>query len=153
MLPAAPVSLQPAAVCGISNAGNSLLASTLASLQTERTKIEARRAAVNLRMSQIFDEVDLVITATNPDIAFAAEGPLPNTFGGIKAGGRNNGLLTFPCNLHGNPGISVPAGFVNGLPVGLQIIGPHFSEQILLELALRLERERPWPLVATGAPI
>ena len=74
-------------------------------------------------------------------------------FGGIKAGGRNNGLLTFPCNLHGNPGISVPAGFVDGLPVGLQIIGPHFSEQILLELALRLERERPWPLVATGAPI
>jgi aspartyl-tRNA(Asn)/glutamyl-tRNA(Gln) amidotransferase subunit A len=121
--------------------------------EAERTKIEARRAAVNLRMSQIFEEVDLVITATNPDIAFTAEGPLPKVFGGVKAGGRNNGLLTFPCNLHGNPGISVPAGFVDGLPVGLQIIGPHFSEQILLELALRLERERPWPLVATGAPI
>jgi aspartyl-tRNA(Asn)/glutamyl-tRNA(Gln) amidotransferase subunit A len=118
----------------------------------ERAKIEARRAAVNLRMSEIFDEVDLIITATNPDIAFAAEGPLPSVFGGIKAGGGNNGLLTFPCNLHGNPGISVPAGMVNGLPVGLQIIGPHFSEQILLELALQLERDRPWPLVATNAP-
>ena len=42
--------------------------------EAERTKIEARRAAVNLRMSQIFEEVDLVITATNPDIAFPAEG-------------------------------------------------------------------------------
>ena len=119
---------------------------------TERAKIESRRAAVNLRMSQIFEEVDLVITASNPDVAFVAEGPLPSEFGGIKAGAANNGLLTFPCNLHGNPGISVPAGMVDGLPVGLQIIGPHFSEQVLLELASILERERPWPLVAHGAP-
>jgi aspartyl-tRNA(Asn)/glutamyl-tRNA(Gln) amidotransferase subunit A len=119
---------------------------------TERAKIESRRAAVNLRMSQIFEEVDLVITASNPDVAFIAEGPLPSEFGGIKAGAANNGLLTFPCNLHGNPGISVPAGMVDGLPVGLQIIGPHFSEQVLLELASILERERPWPLVAHGAP-
>lgn len=121
--------------------------------EAERAKIEARRSAVNMKMSEIFEHVDLVIAATNPDIAFPAEGPLPKEFGGIRAGAGNNGLLTFPCNLHGNPGISVPAGTVNGLPVGLQIIGPHFSEQILLELALILERERPWPLVAPGAPV
>ena len=93
-----------------------------------------------------------MITASNPDIAFDAQGPLPSTFGGIKAGGRNNGLLTFPCNLHGNPGISVPAGFVDGLPVGLQIIGRHFCEQQLLELARIIEQRRPWPLVAPGGP-
>ncbi|MTA53966.1 MAG: amidase [Actinobacteria bacterium] len=120
---------------------------------TERAKIEARRTAVNMRMAEIFQQVDLVITASNPDVAFIAEGPLPNTFGGVKAGAGNNGLLTFPCNLHGNPGISVPAGTVDGLPVGLQIIGPHFSEQVLLELAHVLERERPWPLTAPSAPI
>ena len=120
---------------------------------SERANIEARRTALNMRMAEIFQQVDLVITASNPDVAFIAEGPLPNTFGGVKAGAGNNGLLTFPCNLHGNPGISVPAGTVDGLPVGLQIIGPHFSEQVLLELAHVLERERPWPLTAPAAPI
>jgi aspartyl-tRNA(Asn)/glutamyl-tRNA(Gln) amidotransferase subunit A len=117
-----------------------------------RAKIEDRRAAVNTHMAEIFNDVDIVIAATNPDVAFDAEGPLPSVFGGIKAGAGNNGQLTFPCNLHGNPGISVPAGFVDGLPVGLQIIGGHFSEQVLLELAHVLELERPWPLVAPASP-
>ena len=63
-------------------------------------------------MARIFDStdgVDFVITASNPDVAFDAEGPLPDTFGGVEAGRGNNGLLTFPANLHGNPAISVPA--------------------------------------------
>jgi len=119
-----------------------------------RGRIEKRRTELNQAMAKIFDPnnggVDFILTASNPDIAFAAEGPLPDTFGGIEAGLANNGLLTFPCNLHGNPGISIPAGFLDGLPIGLQAIGPHFSEPLLLELAHTVELNRPWPLTVNA---
>ncbi len=120
-----------------------------------RSRIEARRAALNDRMAAIFDPhtgVDFVITASNPDVAFDADGPLPSVFGGVAAGPGNNGRLTFPANLHGNAAVSVPAGFVDGLPVGLQVVGRHYSEQLLLDIALDMERERPWPLVAPQSP-
>jgi aspartyl-tRNA(Asn)/glutamyl-tRNA(Gln) amidotransferase subunit A len=115
-------------------------------------KIKTRREELNEAMAQLFDDVDLVICASNPDVAFAAEGPLPATFGGIEAGAGNNGRLTFPANLYGCPAISIPAGAVDGLPVGLQIVAPHFQEDLLLDLALIIERMKPWPLVAPGAP-
>jgi aspartyl-tRNA(Asn)/glutamyl-tRNA(Gln) amidotransferase subunit A len=117
-----------------------------------RARIERRRTELNEKMARIFDTaaggVDFVITASNPDVAFAAEGPLPATFGGVEVGAGNNGLLTFPANLHGNPAISIPAGTLDGLPIGLQVVGRHFAEPLLLDLALTVERNRPWPLVA-----
>ena len=128
------------------------LETTIGRYGTEaRARIESRRAALNDRMAAIFDPttgVDFVITASNPDVAFDAEGPLPSEFGGVPAGAGNNGRLTFPANLHGNAAVSIPAGGVDGLPVGLQIVGRHYSEQLLLDIALDMERERPWPLVA-----
>jgi aspartyl-tRNA(Asn)/glutamyl-tRNA(Gln) amidotransferase subunit A len=120
-----------------------------------RAKIERRRMEVNETMARIFDPidgVDFVITASNPDVAFNADGPLPSVFGGIEAGAGINGRLTFPANLHGNPAISIPAGTLDGLPIGLQVIGRHFTEQLLLDIALTAERSHPWPLVAPGAP-
>jgi len=50
------------------------------------------------------------------------------------------------------PVLAVPAGFgPSGLPIGLQVIGRHFTEPLLLELAALVERNRPWPLIAPAA--
>ena len=63
------------------------------------------------------------------------------------------GALTMPANLTGNPAVSIPVGDVDGLPIGMQVIGRHHDDAALFDLALHVERERPWPLVAPGAPV
>jgi aspartyl-tRNA(Asn)/glutamyl-tRNA(Gln) amidotransferase subunit A len=113
-----------------------------------RIRLEQRRTELFEAMATLFDDVDLIVSATNPDVAFAAEGPLPDTFGGIESDAGNNGRLTIPGNIYGNPGISIPAGTVGGLPVGVQVQAPHHREDLLLDVAVAVERERPWPLVA-----
>ncbi len=50
-------------------------------------------------------------------------------------------VYTLAVNLAGLPALSAPAGFVDGLPVGLQLIGPHFEEARLLNVAHRLQQE------------
>ncbi|MEL7207448.1 MAG: amidase [Actinomycetota bacterium] len=114
---------------------------------------ENRRVDLNEAMAALFDQVDFVLCATNPDTAFEADGRLPHVFGGIEAKASNNGALTIPGNIYGNPGVSIPIGqAADGLPVGLQVMAPHFRKQLLLDLALIAEAETPWPLVAPGAP-
>lgn len=60
---------------------------------------------------------------------------------------------TEPPNLTGHPAISLPAGHLpNGLPFGLQLVGPRFSDWLLLDIAAMWEAARPWPLAAPGYP-
>ena len=129
------------------------------SLDTLLTVERFRHASVTA-MATAFSEVDVIICATNPDVAFDAAGPMRTVVGGVDLVaehglGRalsNNGALTIPANTTGNPAIALPAGTVRGLPVSLQIIGRHHAEQVLLDLGLALEQLAPWPLVAPGAP-
>lgn len=111
------------------------------------------RQVMNEAMAGVFDQVDFVLTSTNPDVAFGHKGPLPSKVGDVDAGMGNNGALTIPANIFGNPAVSIPAGQVDGLPVGLQVMARHHHEALLLDLAMLAERERPWPLVAPGAPL
>ena len=60
------------------------------------------------------------------------------------------GALTIISNVYGNPAVSIPAGTLNGLPVGMQVLGRHHEDALLFVVALAVERERPWPLVAPG---
>jgi aspartyl-tRNA(Asn)/glutamyl-tRNA(Gln) amidotransferase subunit A len=114
--------------------------------------VESARIEANERMAAVFDQVDFVFAATNPDVAFDADVYLNQQVGGRPIGPENNGALTIPANIVGNPAISVPIEQLDGLPVGMQIIGRHHEDQLLLDLAAIVERERPWPLVAPGAP-
>lgn len=115
-------------------------------------KGEASRTAANEAMAALFDEVDLVICATNPDTAFPAEILVNTRVGDQKVEAGNNGALTIPANITGNPSISVPIEPLDGLPVGMQIMGRHHADQLLLDLAAVVERTCPWPVVAPAAP-
>ena len=66
----------------------------------------------------------------------------------------DTGRLTIPANMTGHPAVSIPCGLsATGLPIGLQVYGPRHREALLLDLARIAERQRPWPLVAPGAPV
>ena len=111
-------------------------------------KGEAKRREMNEAVASVFDQVDFVIAATNPDVAFAAELTLPSHVNGVNVGAENEGVLTQPANIAGVPAISIPVEPVDGLPVGMQVMARHHADADLFDLALLVERERPWPLVA-----
>jgi aspartyl-tRNA(Asn)/glutamyl-tRNA(Gln) amidotransferase subunit A len=108
---------------------------------------ERSRTESNEAMADVFDQVDFVMCATNPDVAFPAEVEVNSRVGDLSVAVGNNGALTIPANVSGNPAISIPVEPFEGLPVGLQVIGRHHQDALLLDLARIVEQERPWPLV------
>ncbi|MBV9285929.1 MAG: amidase [Acidimicrobiia bacterium] len=117
-------------------------------------RLEGFRVDMNEAMADLFDQVDMVICATNPYEAFNAEGPVPSKVGDELVNPFDTGRLTIPANMTGHPAVSIPAGLsANGLPIGMQVYGKRHEEALLLDLARVAERERPWPKVVPGAPV
>ncbi|GBL21274.1 hypothetical protein EMGBS4_13340 [Acidimicrobiaceae bacterium] len=108
-----------------------------------RGKFEQRRIELNNRMAQIFSEVDLIITASNPDIAFNAEGPCRIPLAASLLALVTTVCVDDSCKYLWQPWHLGAGGFVDGLPVGMQIMARHFEEPLLLELALAVERTNP----------
>jgi aspartyl-tRNA(Asn)/glutamyl-tRNA(Gln) amidotransferase subunit A len=102
-------------------------------------KAQRVRALISADFARAFHEVDVLIGPTTPTPAFelGAKTDDPVTM-------YLNDIYTIGANLAGLPAISVPCGFVQGLPVGMQVIGPHFSEPKLLNVAHRYQRETDW---------
>ena len=102
-------------------------------------KAQKIRQLITNEFMEAFNEVDLILGPTAPDSAF-------------KLGEKTNDpiamylsdVFTVSANLAGLPAMSVPMGFKNNLPLGLQIIGNHFDESKILSLAHHFQQVTDW---------
>ena len=102
-------------------------------------KAQQVRTLIRQDFARVFQDVDALVTPTSPVVAFPK---------GEKVNDPVQMYLidvcTLPVNIAGLPGISVPCGFSEGLPVGMQVIGPHLSEATLLNIAYAYEQVTEW---------
>jgi len=89
--------------------------------------------------TRAFAEVDVLMGPTSPTPAFPIGAKVDDPITMYL-----NDIYTIGANLAGLPAMSIPCGFLGGLPVGLQIIGAHFAEAKLLNVAHVFQRESDW---------
>jgi len=88
-----------------------------------------------------FEQVDLILGPTTPGVAFALGDKTDDPVSMYL-----QDIYTIALNLAGLPGMSLPAGFVDGLPVGMQLIGNYFDEAGLLNAAQAYQQASDWHL-------
>jgi len=102
-------------------------------------KAQQIRRLLQQDFKNAFTDVDVIVGPTTPDVAFSmgerTEDPVSMYLSDI---------FTVSVNLAGLPAMSIPAGFKNGLPVGLQLIGNYFQESRLLNIAHRFQTITDW---------
>jgi aspartyl-tRNA(Asn)/glutamyl-tRNA(Gln) amidotransferase subunit A len=102
-------------------------------------KAQKVRTLIKRDFDQVFERFDAVITPTSPNAAFELGAKTQDPLAMYL-----NDLFTIPTSLAGLPGISVPAGLANGLPVGLQVIGKALDESTVLRVAHAYEQATEW---------
>ncbi len=102
-------------------------------------KAQRVRTLIRREFDDAFNKYDALLTPTSPTVPFKigekTDAPLQMYLSDV---------CTLPINIAGVPGISIPAGFVDNLPVGVQIIGKPFSEETLLRVAYAYEQATGW---------
>lgn len=103
------------------------------------------RKAVNNKMWRFMQNYDLLLTPTLAVPPFAVHTQGPEKIDGRIVAPFQWLAFTFPLNMTGQPAASIPAGFTDdGLPVGLQIVGRHLDDPLVLRASAAFERARPW---------
>ncbi|MGT2926087.1 Asp-tRNA(Asn)/Glu-tRNA(Gln) amidotransferase subunit GatA [Streptococcus cuniculipharyngis] len=100
--------------------------------------------------AKVFADYDLILGPTTPTVAYDLDSQQHDPVAMYLSD-----LLTIPVNLAGLPAISIPSGFVDGLPVGLQLIGPKYSEATIYQVAAAFEATTDYhkqqPVIFGGA--
>ncbi len=102
-------------------------------------KAQQCRRLISDDFKHAFNDVDVILGPTAPTTAFKLGDKTDDPVSMYLAD-----IYTISTNLAGLPGISIPAGFIDGLPVGLQLIGNYFEEAKLLNVAHRYQRVTDW---------
>jgi aspartyl-tRNA(Asn)/glutamyl-tRNA(Gln) amidotransferase subunit A len=102
-------------------------------------KAQKLRHLISDDFKQAFEKVDVIMGPTSPTVAFniGAKSDDPVTM-------YLSDIYTIATNLAGLPGMSIPAGFANDMPVGLQLIGNYFDEARLLNVAHQFQLATDW---------
>jgi len=109
-------------------------------------KAQKVRQLINRDFQLAFQKVDVLMGPTTPTAAFGLGDKTADPITMYL-----NDIYTIGVNLAGLPGASIPCGLVDGLPVGLQLIGPHFSEARMLNVAHRYQQATQWHRLMPGS--
>jgi aspartyl-tRNA(Asn)/glutamyl-tRNA(Gln) amidotransferase subunit A len=102
-------------------------------------KAQKVRTLIKQDFDQAFENVDVIVGPTSPTVAFPIGARTNDPYQMYLAD-----VFTIPANMAGIPGIALPCGFSDGLPVSLQMLGRAFEEQTLLGVAHAYEQAAGW---------